>query len=278
MIGMHLIVLSVHAQSPSPQGPYFGQEPPGKEAEPFAPQIITYEAHESPSISPDFKEMIIHAMEEGSKYYRMIKGAWILQKMLPFDLPPGYDNGIFLSPSGRKVYLQIWSDGDENYYVSEKKNGKWTTPSIIGEQVNSFKLHWQFSTAINENLYFSSEGQIMASVYDGRRYAQPVPLKLYNGELLRGVTPYIAPDETYLIFSAGFEKQDSDLFISYRMDNMKWTEPVNLGASINREGSLDLCPKVSPDGKYLFFISRRPGPDFKIYWADAGFIEVLRPE
>jgi hypothetical protein len=43
------------AQIFQPKGPYFGQKPPGKEAEQFAPQIITYEVHESPSISPDFK-------------------------------------------------------------------------------------------------------------------------------------------------------------------------------------------------------------------------------
>ena len=41
------------------KGPYLGQKPPGKKAELFAPGVITYEVHESPSISPDEKEILI---------------------------------------------------------------------------------------------------------------------------------------------------------------------------------------------------------------------------
>lgn len=259
------------------RGPYFGQKPPGSQAELFAPRVINYEVHKSPSISPDFTDMIIDSMEEGTKYYKMIDGVWTLQKEMPFDLPPGTSNGIFLSPSGQRVYFQMWKDNDENYYMSEKKNGKWTTPHILAEEVNSFKVHWQFSTAENENLYFSSGGRILVSVFDGMQHGSPIPLKLESGEDLRGVTPFIAPDESYLIMSGGFHKQDSDLYISYRLDSKKWSQPINLGSSINREGTLDLCPKISPDGKYLFFISRRPGPNFQIFWADAGFINSLKP-
>jgi len=273
-------MLYAHKEAPLSQdlkGPYFGQKPPGSQAELFAPRAITYEVHESPSISPDFTDMIIDSMEEGTKYYKMIDGVWTLQEEMPFDLPPGTSNGIFLSPSGQRIYFQMWKDNDENYYMSEKKNGKWTTPRILVEEVNSFKVHWQFSTAENENLYFSSGGRILVSVFDGMQHGSPIPLKLESGEDLRGVTPFIAPDESYLIMSGGFHKQDSDLYISYRLDSKKWTQPINLGSSINREGTLDLCPKISPDGKYLFFISQRPGPNFQIFWADAGFINSLKP-
>jgi len=37
-------------------------------------------------------------------------------------------------------------------------------------------------------------------------------------------------------------------------------------------------PIISPNGKYLFFVSRRNFPNFVIYWADAGFIEDLKPK
>ena len=62
-----------------------------------------------------------------------------------------------------------------------------------------------------------------------------------------------------------------------RLKNNTWTAPRSLGPDINKKGSFDLCPKISPNGKYLFFISRREGTDFQIYWADAGFIENLKP-
>jgi hypothetical protein len=62
------------------------------------------------------------------------------------------------------------------------------------------------------------------------------------------------------------------------MSNGKWTSPKNLGANINSPGCYDLCPKVSPNGKFLFFISRRNDPDFQVYWTEAKFIEELKPD
>jgi len=70
---------------------------------------------------------------------------------------------------------------------------------------------------------------------------------------------------------------DEDLHISYNLRNGKWTTPQNLGTYINSD-YLELCPRISPNGKYLFFITRRIGQDFITYWADAGFIEDLKPK
>ena len=130
------------------------------------------------------------------------------------------------------------------------------------------------------NLYFSSEGKIMVSVFQRDSHLEPVPLKLNSDKELKGGTPYIAPDESYLLYSMASNDCDdsTDLYISYRESNGKWTSPINLGANINSPLSYDLCPKVSPNDKFLFFISRRNGPDFRIYWADAKIIKELRPK
>ena len=117
----------------------------------------------------------------------------------------------------------------------------------------------------------------MVSVYDGNKHLKPENLKLEDNSSLKGVTPFIALDESYLIYSLGYSESEADLHISYRLKNNKWTEPRTLGESINIKDNRDLCHKVSPDGKVLFFISRRPGPDYELYWVDAGFIEALKP-
>jgi len=261
------------------KGPYLGQKPSGKKAELFAPELINYEVHGSPFISQDEKEIIIGSMTEGPKYYRMIAGVWSLQSVLPFAIPENC-NGMFVSPSGKRIYFLIWEDNDENFYFIEKKGNRWTTLRSLGEEVNSFPTHWQFTTAKNENLYFSSEGNVVVSVFNGNTHLPPVPLKLESNENLEGGTPYIAPDESYLIYSIGRNERDeyTDLYISYRLKNNKWTEPINIGPSINIKDNFDLCPKISPHGKYLFFISRRNSPEFRIYWVDAGFIETLKPD
>jgi hypothetical protein len=254
------------------KGPHLGQKPPGKKAELFAPGLIDYEVHESPIISQDEKEIIIISMAQGSKYYKMVNGVWSSHAVIPFDIPENC-NGMFVSPSGKRVYFLIWEGDDEDFYFIEKQGDGWTAIRSLGDEVNAFPTHWQFTTARNENLYFSSGGSILVSVFDGTKHVKPVPSKLESNENLEGGTPFIAPDESYLIYC-----RDNDLYISYQLKNNQWTEPKSLGPSINMEGCFDLCPKISPNGKYLFFISRRSGPDFRIYWADAGFIENLKPE
>ena len=107
----------------------------------------------------------------------------------------------------------------------------------------------------NENIYFTYDGNIMVSVFDGEKHLKPVNLKLENNENLKGVTPYIAPDESYLIYSLGYKVGEADIYISYRLKNNKWTKPVDLGPDINRKDAMDLCPMVSPDGKYIVFWS-----------------------
>ena len=47
-----------------------------------------------------------------------------------------------------------------------------------------------------------------------------------------------------------------DLFISFRNEDGSWTEAVNMGEPINTP-TLDMCPALSHDGKYLFWTSRR---------------------
>ena len=87
--------------------------------------------------------------------------------------------------------------------------------------------------------------------------------------------PYIAPDERYMIFvSTGHAPAAgrSHFFISYRGGDGSWTTPVSLGEKIHTVQP-GLCPLVTPDGKYMFFIGQGD-----IWWVDAGFIEALRPK
>ncbi|UCC44921.1 MAG: PD40 domain-containing protein [Candidatus Zixiibacteriota bacterium] len=251
---------------------YLGQKPPGTKAELFAPEVIKYETHDAPLISQDETWLVTFAMEGEGGFYKLIDGKLSLTaNPLNFDIPQ-ICNGMAFSASEDRVYFLVWENGDENFYYIERQEDRWTPPKSLGEEVNSFKTHWQFSVAVNENLYFSSEDRILVSRYDGDSHLRPVPLMLEDGSGLSGSTPFIAPDESYIIFS-----MDEDMHISYNMPNGKWTTPQTLGDDINSE-SLDLCPRISPNGKYLFFVSRRNGPDFLTFWADASFIEDLRPK
>lgn len=56
-----------------------------------------------------------------------------------------------------------------------------------------------------------------------------------------------------------------DLWVSYRMKNLSWSKPKNLGPSINTAKDED-CPFMHPNGKTLYFSSAGyPGMVEKIF-------------
>jgi hypothetical protein len=52
---------------------------------------------------------------------------------------------------------------------------------------------------------------------------------------------------------------DFDLYVSHKQADGKWGEPVNLGPEINSPAR-ELSPKLTPDGKYLIWMSCRLPP------------------
>jgi hypothetical protein len=89
--------------------------------------------------------------------------------------------------------------------------------------------------------------------------------------------PFIAPDESYLIFNSrrvgGLG--EADLYVCYRTKESLWSKAINL-TPLNSEYS-DWCATISPDGEYLFF-TRNSTNGGDIYWVDAKIIEELRPK
>jgi hypothetical protein len=74
--------------------------------------------------------------------------------------------------------------------------------------------------------------------------------------------PYIAPDDSFLIFMAAGRPDGLggyDLFISYNQHG-QWTKAQNLRAPINSPAD-ELSPKITPDGKYFFWASSRSSID-----------------
>ena len=93
--------------------------------------------------------------------------------------------------------------------------------------------------------------------------------------------PFIAPDESYLLFDA--ERKDgfgeSDIYISFKQKDGTWSNGVNLGDKINTN-AWEASASITPDGKYLFF-SRNVGSDkfenVDIFWVSTEVINKVRP-
>jgi hypothetical protein len=72
--------------------------------------------------------------------------------------------------------------------------------------------------------------------------------------------PSITADGKNLFFCADWRggRGSFDVWQSYRDDHGNWSEPINLGPTINSQES-EYTPAISPDGERLFFSSQRAG-------------------
>jgi Tol biopolymer transport system component len=136
---------------------------------------------------------------------------------------------------------------------------EWSEPMRLGPEVNTEAAEIFVSVTDDGTLFFRRSAGENRAIYSARaagdNFAAP---ELVQGlELPSAGNPSIARDGSFLIMSGIVEGRASDLFISFS-NGAGWTPAKNLGDSINTTFA-EFAPSVSPDGKYLFFTSERPG-------------------
>ena len=196
---------------------------------------------------------------------------WSVPVMAPFS-GRWSDADPHLSPDGSKLFFisNRPVTGDTamaacDLWMMERAGKGWGDPRRLDPEVNGEGTEWSPSVAANGNLYFGATREggrgrddlWMSRLVNGR-YTAPVNLgdsiNTKTGEL----EPWIAPDESYLIFSAGGRPDGMgslDLYISFRQGGV-WSRARPLGHGIN-SAAWDFNPSVSPDGRTFFFTSSR---------------------
>ena len=71
--------------------------------------------------------------------------------------------------------------------------------------------------------------------------------------------------------------KDKDIHVCFRNKDGSWTKPINLGKEVNSNFS-ETSPRITPDGKYLFFSRYIEDAASDIYWVSTEVIENLRPK
>lgn len=285
-------------------GPYMGHPLPGDEPIWFAGDIVSSNRfeHGTVTFSPDGREAYWSSSyllnDSGYTYGRILtsrleNGMWTEPHLAPFSGIQQGDDVPFFAPDGRRLYFlssrPIESEGrsaGENIWYVDKTDEGWSGPRIIQGGPNALGLHWQFSVAANGNVYFGSsasggfgEGDIYVSRLVDGVYQEPENLGRAVNSQFDESSPYIAPDESYLIVTTVRHPETPgfmNLCIFFKDGDGNWSSRTVMPEPIN-SASRELCPQVTPDGKYLFFNSwREGGPDN--YWMSAGIIETLRGE
>lgn len=257
---------------------YLGQIPPGDSAIIYAPGSISLPNRRETKIvfSPNNEECLIGIGLNNTfqiLYTDFYSGYW--QTPVPsYFISNSQPIEPFFSPDS----LHVFFTSNANIYISERVNQTWTTPVILASPVNTGYEEYHPTTALNGTLYFCSMREnpssfLYRSVPENGNYSTvqklDVAINRHNSDQDGAYDPFIAPDESYLIFSSirsdGYGQADQ--YISYNK-NGSWTNPKNLGPAINTT-AIEYGSYVSPDNKYYFF--SRPagwGPNAPadIYW------------
>ncbi|MGB5813585.1 MAG: hypothetical protein WBH75_15795 [Thermoanaerobaculia bacterium] len=305
-------------------GDYLGQEPPGMEPELFGPGIVSTGLGERDvAMTPDGSEIYYTAVVGPAFNFgaivvtKRVAGQWTPPEVAPFsghhmDLEPAIspDGQQFFFMSTRPVPGATETTGNEDIWVMDRSGEGWGEPYNLGPPINTEGGEFFPSVTEDGTLYFTrkvaegSESIYRSHLVDGV-YSEPelLPEQVNSGQLR--FNAFIARDESYIIVPV-WGREDSlggvDYYIVFRSPEDVWSEPINMGETVNAAEGAEWSPYVSPDGKYLFFMSSRatiqerfsPVPQtydslqdlhnqpmngsFDIWWIDARIIEELRPE
>ena len=256
---------------PELKGDYLGQLPPEYNAEIFAPGIISSALNDRDiTFHPNGDEIVYGVLEAPRNLVvsmKRVNGTWQKQEILPIC---GYYNDIEpqFSPDGKRLYFcsdRPVKEGEEKndydiWFVDRNPAG-WDEPKNLGFPLNSDKNEFYPSITVNNTIYFTTyDMKIFISYLVEEGYSEPVSVSDSINSGVAEYNAYVSSDESYIIFTShgweGGRKGQGDLFISYRNANNVWSKAKKLGSKINSSVP-DMCPTVTPDGKYLFFPSRR---------------------
>ncbi len=260
-----------HDKSSVLEGPYVGQNPPGSTPKAFAPSGLSTERRDhSGFFTPDMKEFYFTRRNNKD-------GKWSL---MTFKLENNQWRESFVEPRvGRPI---VTPDGKVmhlgKHYKVRTESG-WSEQKSLGPFFKDFRIMRLMSSA-NGTYYFdeaSESGSIRYSRLIDGKHEKPKAVNIDFGDW--NAHPFIAPDESYLIWDeqdeGGYGK--ADLYISYRQKDGSWGAAINLGDTINT-GVSESGATVTPDGKYLFFNRYSNDENAGMYWIDAQIIETLRPK
>jgi ankyrin repeat protein len=299
-------ILRAHGAVPSAPataltGAYLGQAPPGETRQVFASRFVSTERRElNAAFTPDGRTFFF-SRDGAARETRILMATrgdkgWTLPALAPFARTDAGDVDMFVTADGSEIYFcsqrptpvegpppgaSASTQPDSDIWIARRQGTGWGPATWAGPEVNARGADDYYPTLTRTGtLYFSSNrpgGLGENDIYRVRRvngrWTAPENLGAPVNTPGREYDPFIAPDESYLVFAS--ERPgglgNADLYVSTRSKDGSWATPVNLGPRVNSAFG-DYTPMVSPDGRYLFLTSGAPGSD-DLYWVAASVIQ-----
>lgn len=253
----------------------------GPETRTFLPGVVSDDGAFGFTLSPDGAHAL-WVKSGGSRArlvimeMRKVDDVWQAPSVAPFsgsqewkDIDPMFspDGRTLIFQSNRPVPDRPARKGFDIYAVERTAQG-WGPVRHLGHEINTDDSESSATIAANGNIYFMKDApdtqsdlwvseRVEGRYRAARRLGQPV------NTAARESNPYVAPDESYLIyFSAANLETQPDLYIAFR-EGGGWGAPRRLKAPINSNDPADaeFTPFVHGSTLYLAR-QRRAGERF----------------
>jgi len=228
-------------------------------------------------VSPKFERSSIFFTENSDLGWTTPK---LIESIKKSEIPAW---GPCLSPDANSIYFtyaNVKPISKRNIYRCDRTTHGWTMPLALGPPLSSSYKEYTCCIAANNSIYFGSARKgdswgpslIWVAPYANNTWQPATHISLHNQQDGSPSDPGIAPDESFMVFTAlnlpgGYGKRD--LYLTLRLPDGSWSKFRNLGPRIN-SSYFEHSPRISPDKKYLFFTratgwhSRNDSAD--IYW------------
>lgn len=262
---------------------YLGENLPGRIPKVFAPGIISdagYRLHGPVVFSPDQREICWSVIPPAVMSMSLVDSIW--SEAGPMPLAGSGVHAPAFSADGTRLYYQCVMKGGQgsvDIWWTDRTADGWSAPVSAGPALNSDRLESQPCVTADGTLYYTgtldgaglNRGIYRSRIVDGEYSAPELLGGGINTEYI-DYCPWIAPDEDYLLFASSRPRSDEVLYlhVSFHQPDGSWSEPVNIHHVLGFKHPARF-PSVSPDGRFLFFLS-----EGQVYWVDITGVMELR--
>lgn len=276
------------------KGPYLGQKPPGMTPVKFPFNFMPkgYRLHSAPAFMPGGKEVYFSVMDFSVRFsekifvMKMANDLWNPPEVAQFS-GNYFDGSPSISKDGKYLFFSSARTtdqkgmnelGDRNIWFVERIENEWETPQPLLFSTGE----WENGTSLsqNGNLFFDSE-DIYKIRFPTNNEQGAEKLNDAVNSVATELHPCVAPDERFLVFyssrSGHYGKGGGDLYISFKKDDGNWTQAINLGETFNQGHLSTSFPRLSPDGKYFFFLKLVSVPwQCEVFWVSVDALDNLK--
>lgn len=185
------------------------------------------------------------------------------------------ENSVKISADGQTMFFtkngseNLFSEKDTEIYRSDLgADGKWSKAINVNSPINNDRGNFTINVSPDKNeLYISDAytvnsknkliGGVAKTTFKNGKWNTPERVNIHNFQNKKYLSSFgMAPDGKHLLMSIADSTTYGglDLYISFHLGGNEWSQPVNMGNTLN-SFSGDFTPFIAGDNKTLFFSS-----------------------